>query len=300
MLKISLDALQVLDAIERRGSFGAAAEELHRSASTLSYTISRLEEELRIKVFDRSGHRAKLTPAGIALLSEGRHLLDGAFALQRRVRGVAQGWEAELTIACDELVGAPALYPLLQEFYAEGHPTRIRITSEVLSGGWDALISGRAALAITQEGLAPAVGISVRSLGRMQMAFVCAPGHPLAKAREPLRLEQLRQHRRIATADTSRALPARSAGFLDALDTLTLATMQAKIEAHVAGLGVGFVPRVRVAALVSRGKLVEKRVAEPGQATHLCAAWRARDAGSALRWFLTRLENPDVRHALTG
>jgi DNA-binding transcriptional LysR family regulator len=300
MLKISLEALQVLDAIARRGSFGAAAEELHRSASTLSYTVGKLEKDLAIEVFDRSGHKAKLTPTGRALLEEGRQLLEGASSLERRVQGISGGWEAELAIACDELLGAPALYPLLKAFYAEGHPTRIRISSEVLSGGWDALIAGRAALAITQEGLAPAIGISVRPLGRMQMAFVCAPGHPLAKVREPLRLEQLRKHRRIAMADTSRALPARSAGFLDAEDTLTVTSMHAKIQAHIAGLGVGFVPRVRAAALLSSGLLVEKRVAESGHGPNLCAAWRTRESGAALKWFLERLESPDARRALTS
>ncbi|HUG73381.1 MAG TPA: LysR substrate-binding domain-containing protein, partial [Steroidobacteraceae bacterium] len=238
--------------------------------------------------------------AGQSLLDEGRQLLDAAGSLERRVRNVAKGWEAELTIACDELVGAPALYPLLKSFYAGGHPTRIRLSAEVLSGGWDALISGRAALAIAQEGLAPTIGISTRSLGRVQLAFVCAPGHPLARAREPLRLEQVRRHRRIATADTSRALAPRSAGFLDAEDTLTVASMQAKIEAQVAGLGVGFVPRALVAAFLAKGTLVEKRVAEARGGPHLCVAWRARETGRALRWFVEQLEDAEVRRSLTG
>ncbi|HUG71856.1 MAG TPA: LysR family transcriptional regulator, partial [Steroidobacteraceae bacterium] len=64
MLRISLEALQVLDAIARRGSFSAAGEELHRSASTLSYSIGKLEKDLGVQVFDRGGHRAKLTTAG--------------------------------------------------------------------------------------------------------------------------------------------------------------------------------------------------------------------------------------------
>jgi DNA-binding transcriptional LysR family regulator len=300
MIKISIDALQVLDAIARRGSFGAAGEELHRAASTLSYTVQKLESDLGIQVFDRSGHRAVLTTAGRALLEEGRHLLDSAAALERRVRGLASGWEPELTIACDELVGPPALYPLLNAFYAESHPTRIRITSEVLSGGWDALVAGRAALSITQEGLAPAVGIATRSLGRVSMVFVCAPGHPLARVREPLRVEQIRRHRRVATADTSRNLPPRSAGILGAEDTLTVPSMHAKMEAHIAGLGVGFMPRSLAAAAIARGLLVEKRVAEPERSTNLCAAWRPREAGAALDWFVNRLEDPDVRRRLTG
>jgi DNA-binding transcriptional LysR family regulator len=300
MIRLSLDALQVLDAIARRGSFGAAGEELHRSASTLSYTVQKLESDLGIKVFDRSGHRASLTVAGRALLEEGRYLLESAAGIERRVRSLASGWEPELTIACDELVGTVALYPLLEAFYAEGHPTRIRITSEVLSGAWDALIAGRAALSIAQEGLAPLVGIATRPLGRVHMVFVCAPRHALARVREPLLMQQIQRHRRVATADTSRSLPPRSSGILGADDTLTVPNMQSKLEAHAAGLGVGFVPRALAADAIRRGVLVEKRVAEPERGTSLCAAWRPKEAGAALNWFLDRLNDPAVRRRLTG
>ncbi len=51
---ITLDALQTLDAIERRQSFAAAAEELHRVPSAVSYTINKLEEDLGVELFDRS------------------------------------------------------------------------------------------------------------------------------------------------------------------------------------------------------------------------------------------------------
>lgn len=71
MLKLSLDALQILDAIDRRGSFAAAGKALHKVPSTISYTVSKLEEDLGVQLFDRVGPRAHLTPAGEALLEEG-------------------------------------------------------------------------------------------------------------------------------------------------------------------------------------------------------------------------------------
>ena len=74
-MRISLDALLVLDSISRNGSFAAAGEELHRVPSAITYTIQKLEQDLEVKLFDRSGHRARLTDAGEALLREGRHLL---------------------------------------------------------------------------------------------------------------------------------------------------------------------------------------------------------------------------------
>ena len=43
---LTLEALRVMDAIDRRGSFAAAADELGRVPSALSYTMQKLEEEL--------------------------------------------------------------------------------------------------------------------------------------------------------------------------------------------------------------------------------------------------------------
>src|SRR5258706_4438799 len=147
-MKLSLDALQVLDAIDRKGSFAAAADELHRVPSAITYSVRQLEEGLGVEVFDRRGHRAVLTEAGRELLNEGRHLLRSAADLECRVRQVAKGWEVELRIAIDALVGFDKLYGLVEEFYAQKSGTRLRFSHEVLAGAWDALASGRADLAL--------------------------------------------------------------------------------------------------------------------------------------------------------
>ncbi|WP_421165267.1 LysR family transcriptional regulator, partial [Aeromonas dhakensis] len=53
---LTLEAIRVLDAIDRRGSFAAAADELGKVPSALSYTVQKLEDELDAMLFDRSGH----------------------------------------------------------------------------------------------------------------------------------------------------------------------------------------------------------------------------------------------------
>ena len=53
----------------------AAADELHRVRSAVTYTIQKLEQDLDVTLFDRIGHRAKLTASGEALLNEGKNLL---------------------------------------------------------------------------------------------------------------------------------------------------------------------------------------------------------------------------------
>src|SRR3954463_14867625 len=154
-MKLSLEALQVIDAIDRKGSFAGAADELHRVPSAITYSVRQLEDGLGIELFDRKGNRAVLTDAGRELLAEGRRLLQAASDLECRVQQVARGWESELRIALDTLIGVEKIYGIAAEFYAQGSGTRLRISHEVLGGVWDALASGRADLGIGASGDAP-------------------------------------------------------------------------------------------------------------------------------------------------
>ncbi|WP_347614666.1 LysR family transcriptional regulator, partial [Comamonas thiooxydans] len=78
MLKLSLEAIELVDTIARHGSFASAAERLHKVPSTISYAVSKLEEQLGLNLFVRNGPRVSLTPAGEELLKEGRWLLAAA------------------------------------------------------------------------------------------------------------------------------------------------------------------------------------------------------------------------------
>jgi DNA-binding transcriptional LysR family regulator len=61
---ITIDVLETLDAIDRRGSFAKAAEELNKATSAVSYAVQKLEEQLDIALFQRQGRRSVLTPGG--------------------------------------------------------------------------------------------------------------------------------------------------------------------------------------------------------------------------------------------
>src|SRR4030095_1000427 len=111
MMTLTLEALQLVDAIARRGSFAGAAQELGRVPSAVTYAVRRLEDDLDVLLFDRRGYRAQLTPAGQELLREGRHLLAAADELAERVRRVASGWEQELTLALDNVIPVPRMLP---------------------------------------------------------------------------------------------------------------------------------------------------------------------------------------------
>ncbi len=300
-MALSLDALAVLDAIDRRGSFAAAAVELDRVPSAITYTVRRLEDDLDVLLFDRRGHRARLTPAGRILLDEGRRLLAAADDLTHRVQRAASGWEAELAIAVDAAIDFAHVLPLVAGFYREcgegrGAHTRLRVTREVLGGSWDALAEGRADLVIGALGdPPPGGGYRLRLLAEMTTVFAVAPRHPLAGAAEPLAESTIARHRGVIAADTSRRLPARSLHTLSGQDTFTVPDLDAKLAAQLAGLGCGHLPWPLAARHVGEQRLVVKRTepARPPQRMHL--AWRATRPGHGLAWWIEAVSQADWR-----
>jgi len=289
--EISLDALLVLDAIARRGSFSAAAEELHRVPSSVTYAIQKLEENLGVTLFDRRGHRAHLTPAGEALLREGRDLLTMADGVARNVKRIATGWEAELRIAVGDLMPYAKMLELCEAFYRIAPDTRLRLSSEVLGGTWDALVSGRADLVIGAPGDGPpGGGYVLHPLGEVEFVFVVAPHHPLAREPEPLTNDLIRRHRAVAAADTSRGLPPRTVGLLPGQSVLTVPDLHIKRAAQKKGLGIGYLPRHLIAGDIAAGDLIVKATEDGVSTRHLLYyAWRTRHQGKALAWFKEQL-----------
>jgi DNA-binding transcriptional LysR family regulator len=298
MLKLSLDALQILDSIDRRGSFASAGKELHKVPSTISYTVSKLEQDLGVQLFDRIGPRAHLTEAGVALLDEGRHLLRAARELEMRVRRVASGWEAELTVAVDSLFQPALLAEDVRAFGGVAEQTRVRLISEALSGTWEALLDRRADLLVGAAGEGPSGGgYVVEPMGVVRFVFAVAPGHPLAAEEAPLGREELAAHCAIAVADSARRLLPRTVGLLMGQETITVPDTVSKFRLQCAGLGFGFLPEPYVQAAVAQGRLVVRQVEEPKPDETLWLAWRTGEEGAALRWWRERMRREGVMEA---
>jgi len=285
---INLDALIVLDSIARRGSFAAAANELYRVPSSITYAIQKLEDNLEVALFDRQGHRAQLTPAGEALLREGRDLLALADGVERNIKRIATGWEAELRIAVSDVIPYAKVLDLCEAFYKIAPNTHLSLSTEVLGGTWDALVSGRADLVIGAPGDGPpGGGYALHPLGEVEFVFVVAPNHPLAKETEPLTNDLIRIYRGVAAADSSRELAPRTVGILPGQQILTVADLYQKAEAQKRGLGVGHLPRHLIEADIAAGDLLVKVTEDDGASTlyKIYYAWRIRHQGKALNWF---------------
>jgi DNA-binding transcriptional LysR family regulator len=301
------EALLMMDTIARTGSFAAAARELGKVPSALTYSVRQLEDALDVLLFDRSSRQAQLTAAGHELLNEGRRLLQELDAVANRVRRVACGWEATLAISVDDILSVPTIFDLVDAFYQVkdeqdgGTPaTRLRLRTEVLAGTWEALVSGEADLAIGVAGVHPNPGgIELKPLGELTFVFVVAPHHPLAALEAPLHDAQLVNQRAIAVADTAHRMAPLTVNLLPGQDVLTVASMRAKLEALLRGLGCGFIPEPLARPHLEAGRLVHKATARSPHVAELHYAWRGGPGmGRALQWWLQQLESPTTRRAL--
>lgn len=304
-MHISLDALQILDAIARKGSFAQAAAELQRVPSALTYSVRKLEEDLDVLLFDRGGYRAKLTQAGEELLEQGRHLLSAASELERRVQRTAKGWEVELRLAIDNLIEFERLLPLIADFDREMSGTRLRFSFEILTGVWEALIQGRADIVLgAAEGGPDLVRMGAlfqsKTVASVDWVFALAPSHPLAKITTPLSSDEIAQHRAIAVGDTGRSLPSVSFGLLSGQEILTVPTLRDKLQAQLAGLGCGHLPRSMAAPYLASGQLLEKHTLQNKPPATIHLAWRKAGLGKCSKWFLQRFSDPATMAQLLG
>ncbi|ALV06567.1 LysR substrate-binding domain-containing protein [Roseateles depolymerans] len=299
------EALAMMDSIARSGSFAAAAREMGKVPSALTYSVRQLEDALDVLLFDRSSRQAVLTSAGQELLTEGRRLLLEIDAVANRVKRVATGWESELTIAVDDALARRALFDLMESFYQyteDGHPppTRLKLRTEVMAGTWEALMSGQADLAIGTSAQPPGSSVICEVLGPMEMVFCVAPHHPLAKVEGTLTSADLAPHRIVAVADTARSLAPMTLGVMPGQEVLTVPSMATKLEALVRGLGCGFLPTSMVRRHVEAGRLLVKQTFQGKRVSPMNYAWRntGHPPAKALAWWLKQLHNETTRRAL--
>ncbi len=297
--KLSLDNLRVLDAIERHGSFAAAAQELCVVTSSVTHVIRNIEQNLGLTLFDRSGRSARFTTDGRLLLEKGRRLLQRAAEFDEEVQLLATGWETSLTLALDQPIRMDALVPLFESFCAEATGTSLHVKREAVAGTWDSLLSGRADLAVgAPAGGPPGGGYETLPLYRIKFVFAVAPGHPLALLKGLIPSSEIARHRSVIVADTTRQLPRLPRSLLDSRNCLSVPDAETKLGAILAGIGCGFLPHKMAQPHLKAGRLVALKSETPPPPTQAMLAWRAGENGRALQWWIKALTRPGLAEKL--
>lgn len=248
--KITLDQWRTLISVVEAGGYAQAAERLHKSQSTLTYAVQKLESVLGLEVFEIRGRKAALTSAGRVLYRRGRILVEEALRLEHAANSLAAGWEPELRLAVDGIFPTWLLLRCFARFGEEHPDTRIELVESVLGGTDEALVEGLAELVI---GSSVPAGFSGDPL--MQVRFIAAahPDHPLHRLARPLTLDDLRRHRHLVIRDTGRQR-ARTPGWLNER-RWTVSHMATSIRAACGGLGYAWYPEHVIRDELASGEL---------------------------------------------
>src|SRR5882757_9771081 len=149
--RISLEHWRSLLAVVDAGGYAQAAELLHKSQSTVTYAVQKMEAMLGVKVFEVTGRKAHLTPTGEVLYRRAKALLEEASALEGAAGTLAAGWEAELRLSVEIIFPTWLLLRCFARFAEERPQTRIELYETVLSGTEEALLQRRVDLAICSQ-----------------------------------------------------------------------------------------------------------------------------------------------------
>ncbi len=248
--RITLEQWQALVAVVEAGSHAKAAEVLHKTQSTVTYGVQKIESLLGVKAFDIKGRKAVLTPTGQLLYRRARVLLDEAAGLESAARQVSAGWEAEIRIAMEHVFPTAVMFQSLDRFAVESPHTHIELVESVLGGTAETLTRAEVELAIT-----PFVppGFTGESLVRMRFLLVAHPDHPLHKLGRPLTNDDLRAHRQLVVRESGSTRGTRVS--LDATQRWTVSHMTTSVQAARAGHGYAWLPEEKIRDELASGTL---------------------------------------------
>lgn len=288
---LTLDALLVLDAIERRGSFAAAAEQLNKVPSALSYVVQKLEEQLSVTLFVRQGRRSVLTPAGVHLLEEGRKILGAVSKITEQTQTIAHGWEPKIKIAIDSIIETSLVFTVIEEFLSLHPSIEIDISEEVMNGTWEALIDNDVDLVIGAVAPMPKQqGFHSIKLKSQEHVLVATNGHDILQLSHPINKTDLSQFRTIIVHDSVKKEIPKSTNIIEDTSHFYVSSVEQKIAAILAGIGVGFLPTDRIKDFLQSGKLVEIPFNATAKTSDSLLAWKIVNKGKGLQALRTLLE----------
>lgn len=255
-MRITLDAIETLEAIQETGSFAGAAQRLHKVQSAVSYAIRNLEEALGVSLFDRSGHRAQLTDAGRAILDEGRLLLLRARRLETLAVRFQDQWEPRLEVVIDGILPVQPILQVLKRLADEAVPTRMQVKVEFLGGVQDRFEKDRADLMLVKD-YTPSTSLVPHRLPEVEAVLVASREHPLASTAGPVSLEDLHGHVEITVHDSSESRRLINPHLFGGERVFHLSDFLTKKAALLLGLGFGWMPLYLVREELDAGFLRE-------------------------------------------
>jgi DNA-binding transcriptional LysR family regulator len=249
--KVTLDQWRTLQAVVDHGGYAQAAEALHKSQSSISYSVSKLQEQLGMELLHIEGRKAVLTPSGEALLQKSRQLLEQAAELELVADSLGQAWEAEVTMAMDVIFPRSILINAFKRFLPESKGCKILVREEVLSGAAEVVLEKKVQLSISPW-VPP--GFMGEKLMDIQLVAVAHPDHALHKMGRKVSTDDLSLHTHIVIRDSG-VKQERDSGWLGTDLRWTFSSFESARAFLVSGLGFSWIPVHEAASLIEAGQL---------------------------------------------
>ncbi|MEO6104645.1 MAG: LysR family transcriptional regulator [Pseudoxanthomonas sp.] len=289
---LTLDQLRVLVTIADTGSFSAAGRKLYRAQSSISQAVAGLEEVQGVLLFDRSGHRPRLTGIGRVLVDQARRVLTTAQKFEAVAASARDGVEPELTLAIDPLIPSGPLIESIRALNSSFPDLPVTFSTEGFGGSLRRLRNQTADLAICV--LLPVVPDDVVAfpMMRVRLQAVVARDHPLAALGRPAERGDLAPHVQLVLSD-----PVNPAGPNYGLAGERLwrfVDLGRRLDFLHAGFGWCRMPMHLIEQPLTTGHLVPIEIAgdqTPAEGLTIYAAYlRQREPGRAGRWLLADLQ----------
>ncbi|MFS1703959.1 LysR family transcriptional regulator [Alteromonas sp. AMM-1] len=237
-LKATLEQWRMFKAVVDAGGFNQAAEQVHKSQSSIHHAVQKLESALGLTLFINEGRRVSLTEAGELMYRRACYLLDEAHKVESVANSLKSGVETYLRIAVDIIFPPEMLYKALNKVSQNYPLLRIELMETVLNGANTLLKEGEVDLGISPF---PFNSGFSEDLCEIDFIAVAHPSHPLHALGRLLTLEDLKGHRQIVVRDSSTDRKAES-GWLGADQRWTVSHVRTSIDIIRQGLGFAWLP----------------------------------------------------------
>lgn len=246
-------------------SFRRTADQVHLSQPAVSGLISRLEETLGVRLFDRTTRSVQLTGAGQVFVEQVRLLRHQSDEAVRAVRNVAELQVGQVVLAALPSLAATVVPVAFARFELQFPAIRLQVV-DILSGpAFDLVRAGQVEFALTAANPAYA-DLDYTPLASDGFVLLIPVTHPLAASRQPLSWSEVAALTHISMPLPSSvrqyadaALLAHRVRFTPRYEVEHLATINAMVAA---GLGVAALPELAAAVAPQRG-LVQRRLVDP-------------------------------------
>jgi DNA-binding transcriptional LysR family regulator len=251
-MKTTLDEWEILHAVVQLGGFAPAAEQLNRSQSTISYAISRLQEQLGVKLFEQKGRKAHLTETGRVLLADAEPHLAGFHQLEQRAASLASGGQSEIRLSVDSIFPNERLFAALAEFARLFPYVHQKLRQATFLSADSEFSTHNAHLCVT--GLMSREYFVKPILGIRMLGVACGD-HPLHSPKRPISRIEMTRHMLVIIEGVGSGNSKRQPRS-PAQRFLPVSTIEAAIDAVHSGLCFGWLPAYRIQPQLETGEFV--------------------------------------------